>query len=378
MPTTDYRIVHYRPEHRAQIIEFQKGLWGPSAELNEAYLEWKHLRNPYVNEPLLYLALSGTTVVGMRGFFGAKWQFGSPRQTMVIPCAGDMLIALEHRNRSLMTLIMKTAMNDLAQRGYTYVFSMNAGSMTLVNQMAMGWRSAGSLQPKQHVAPVGLSRRAASMLLKGLPLVAPLYRRLRRSSTCRASHFDVFDSRSDQRSHRIGAHVSVRRTPRPQDMAALVAGLENDGRIRHVQDEPYFAWRFRNPRSHYRFLFWDDGRLEGYLVLQATPLPRMPNINLVAWEAGTERVYADLLQAAIELVSEETLFTWSATVRESEQLVLNAAGFTRVVQTITQDPAAVLVRPVCDDLLSQEWLVGGMRLLDLAGYDLKMIYSEGF
>ena len=388
MPAADYDIVPYRPEHREQVIEFQKDLWSPSAELNGAYLDWKHLRNPYVNEPLIYLALSGEKIVGMRGFFGAKWQFGSPRQTQVIPCASDMLIAPEHRNRSLMTLIMKTALNDLARKGYIYVFSMSAGSMTLVSQMAMGWRSAGSLRPKQRVVPAKQSFPAVRTLLKKSPLAVSAYRWLRRrgrtvaagaAGESHGNHFDDFDSRSDQRRHRLGAHVSIQETPRTKAMAELVARLETDGRIRHVQDEPYFAWRFQNPRSRYRFLFWDDdARLEGYLVLQATPLPWMPHINLVAWESTTERAGADLLRAAIELVGRETLFTWSATLGETEQLMLNAAGFTRVIQTITQHPATVLVRPAREEMLNLEWSVGGLRLLDLGSWDLRMIYSDGF
>jgi GNAT superfamily N-acetyltransferase len=387
MPTADYRIVPYRSEYKAQVIEFQKDLWSPSAELNEAYLDWKHLRNPYVSEPLIYLALCGNEIVGMRGFFGARWQFGSPRKTLVIPCATDMLIAPDHRNRSLMTLIMKAALKDLAQKGHTYAFSMSAGSMTLVSQMAMGWRSTGSLQPKQRIVPARQSFPGVRTLLRKSPRVVSAYRWLRRlgqtatSDAARqspANHFDVFDSRSDQRSHRVGTHVSIQKAPRPADMADVVARLENDGRIRHVEDESYFAWRFQNPRSRYRFLFWDDGRLEGYLVLQATPLPWMPYINLVAWEATTERACAGLLQAAIELVGRETLFTWSATLEESEQPILDAAGFTRVVQTITQHPATVLVRPIRDEMLDQEWLVGGSRLLDLGSWDLRMIYSDGF
>jgi hypothetical protein len=387
MPAADYRIVPYRPEYKTQVIEFQKALWSPSAELNEAYLDWKHLRNPYVSEPLIYLALCGQEIVGMRGFFGAKWQFGSSRDTMKIPCATDMLIAPNHRNRNLMTLIMKAALNDLAQKDHLYALSMSAGSMTLVSQMAMGWRSTGSLQPERRIVSTRQKFPAVRTLLKKSPKIVSVYRWLRRpgqtaasDSTCPspANHFDVFDSRSDQRSHRIGTVVSIQNVPRPADMAGVVARLENDGRIRHVMDEPYFAWRFQNPRSRYRFLFWDDGRLEGYLVLQATPLPWMPHINLVVWEATAEQAYADLLQAAIELVGNETLFTWSATLGESEQLILSAAGFTRVVQTITQHPATVLVRPTRDEMLNQEWLVGGRRLLDLGSWDLRMIYSDGF
>lgn len=279
MLEADYRIVPYHPEHRTQVIELQKGLWSPSAELNAAYLDWKHLHNPYLTEPLIYLAMHGERIVGMRGFFGAQWQFGSPPQKVVIPCAGDMLIAPDHRNRGLMTRIMKVALQELAKKGFTYVFSLNAGLTTFLSQMAMGWRSAGSLQPMKRTN--SKKKSLVRAFLEASPRVVSVYRRLRGSerrapgspSGPPRNHFNVFDTQSDRCGHKIGAHVSIEKTPRPHEMAELVARLGYDGRIRHVQDEPYFAWRFQNPRSNYRFLFWDDARLEGYLVLQATPLP---------------------------------------------------------------------------------------------------------
>jgi hypothetical protein len=78
MQQADYTIVSYRPEYKAQIVEVQKHLWGSHPELNAAYLDWKHLRNPYVSEPLIYLAKHEERVVGMRSFVGARWEFGSP------------------------------------------------------------------------------------------------------------------------------------------------------------------------------------------------------------------------------------------------------------------------------------------------------------
>jgi hypothetical protein len=51
-------------------------------------------------------------------------------------------------------------------------------------------------------------------------------------------------------------------------MAELVARRPWDGRIRHLRDAEYFAWRFRDPLHDYRFLYWDDGGLRGYPVLQ--------------------------------------------------------------------------------------------------------------
>jgi hypothetical protein len=46
-------------------------------------------------------------------------------------------------------------------------------------------------------------------------------------------------------------------------MADLVRRLGHDGRLRHVRDERYLAWRYRNPLYEYRFLVRESDRLEG-------------------------------------------------------------------------------------------------------------------
>ena len=62
-----------------------------------------------------------------------------------------------HRNRELVTLIMKAAFEDLAKRGYRHVFNLSAGLVTVMGSLAMGWKSAGTLDP------IGLRKR------RGLP-----------------------------------------------------------------------------------------------------------------------------------------------------------------------------------------------------------------
>ena len=54
-----YDIVRYRPEHRADVAALQTHLWTTDAGLGARYLEWKYENNPYLKEPLIYLAFHG-------------------------------------------------------------------------------------------------------------------------------------------------------------------------------------------------------------------------------------------------------------------------------------------------------------------------------
>lgn len=68
----EYEIVKYRPEFKSQILELQTHLWIPDLSVNAAYLEWKYDRNPYVDTPLIFLALRAGETVGMKGMGGRR------------------------------------------------------------------------------------------------------------------------------------------------------------------------------------------------------------------------------------------------------------------------------------------------------------------
>jgi hypothetical protein len=381
----DIQIVHYQPRYHAEVCELQKGLWSPSAKINAAYLEWKHLCNPYLREPLVYLAVFGGRVVGMRGYFGTKWQFGAPRQTLVVPCAGDTIVAPELRNRGLLARIIGTSHQDMAAKGYRYVFSLSAGPATLFGQLMQGWRSIGSLQSLRLARPEKRPAPRLHDVLRRSPWLVSVYRRIRgrdqewlaAAAEAPIPRLDGFDARVERR-RRIDAHVVVERAPRPAAMADLIGRIGDDERLRHVRDEQYFAWRFQNPRGGYRFLFWEDAGLEGYLVVHACYYAGDSRLRIVDWEGASPRVCEGLMQALVQLADPDQFLIWSATLGDDKRHFLEEAGFRRVEESATREMAAVLVRPTCDHPTEADWLLGNQQLLDLKNWDLRMIYSDGF
>ena len=140
-------IVKYHPELKDEIIELQTHSWGPDIALNKDYFEWKYECNPYIRDPLIYLALNGGKAVGMRGMLGAQWQIGTGAKTFFGVYPDDLVIAPAYRNAGLIPRIMKAAFDDLAILGYDYAFNLSAGSITFLASLAIGWRSVGSMEP---------------------------------------------------------------------------------------------------------------------------------------------------------------------------------------------------------------------------------------
>ena len=377
----EYEIVKYCPEFKKQVVQLQTYLWNSDVALNAAYLEWKYEHNPYMKAPFIHLAVSEGQVIGMRGLYGAKWQIGCPSQTFVGPCAGDLVIAPAHRNRGLVTKIMQAAADDLADSGYAYVFNLSAGLATQLGSLTTGWRSAG---PVETVWFRSLRTRGREYT-SHLRFVRRFANRLLVPSSAKKQPFYFLDGKSTQRRCEAGSYVSVEPAPRPKAMAELVERIGSDGRLRQVRDQEYFAWRFQSPLSRYRFLFWGDATLEGYLVLQTYVHGK--GISIVDWEATNIKVRADLLQTAMQWGKFDELTIWTATLPAEVKTLLRNAGFRILGKTesigraysVSAPRPTVLLRAVRRDMLKEtDWIMAQRRLLDLDNWDLRMIYSDSF
>jgi GNAT superfamily N-acetyltransferase len=363
-----YEIVPYAPAFDAQIARVQTHLWSADESVNRAYFKWKYVDNPYLDDVPIQLALHGRQVVAMRGMFGALWEIGAPGARHLIPYADDFVVAPEHRNRGVAAQVMQATLEAGARRGFAYTVSLSAGAVTLINSLAAGWRSAGSYRPVRRHRPATLleriSRRARRMPGGRTPGAAPAPIR---------QTFERFDR---DRPH-AREPVSFAAEPRAEEMAALIARLPWDGRIRHVRDAEYLAWRFRNPLHEYRFVFWDEDGLRGYLVLQRYRSERADQtcVNIVDWEAAGERIRAALLQAALERGGFERVDVWTVGLKDATTAVLQLHGFASAQADSIRAQSRLLVRRLGEGRAADEWKLGGRNLLDITDWDLRMLYS---
>lgn len=372
-----YEIIPYDPTLKAEVVALQRHLWPGDLAMSRAYFEWKYERSPYFAEPLLYLALSGGRVVGIRGMFGSRWEVGPASSDFSIPAADDLVIAPDHRGRGLFARIMRAALDDLASRGHAYAFSLSPGPVTLADSLATGWRAVGSLRAVQREAPLSAF---ISRLRRRVGHLPGLWRHANALASLDPAAWSAPFARLDRRggSTAAGAGMRVEGAPRVGAMADLVRRLGHDGRLRHVRDETYLAWRFENPLHDYRFLVCGSDRLEGYLVLQAYRLRPRHGVNIVDWEGTEPRVRSMLLRTAIEWGRFVDLRAWTAALPADAPTVLGDAGFVPVEPSpgpFARNLPSVLVRAVQAGRPASEPMLGERRLLDPATWDMRMLYS---
>jgi GNAT superfamily N-acetyltransferase len=371
-----YDIVPYTPELATQIVRLQRHFYGDAAR-SAAYFHWKYAENPFLDEPILQLAVNGGRVVAMRGMFGAVWQVDEPSTRHLLPCADDFVVDPEHRNHGVARLVLEAAAAEGVRRNLRFALSLSAGGVTFVNSLATGWRAAGAygtvLCARPSSAATRRTRQVAGRWLRHLRLRAAFDRV--RSSLPRASRgaFHHLD-----RAPRYDSRISLSREPRPDEMAALIERLPWDGRIRHLRDAAYLAWRFRNPMREYRFVFWDDGGLQGYLVLQCSR-PDGADSELVSvadWEATEDHVAAALLRAALDGGRFARVQAWSAGIAPTRQAMLDEQGFVVAeARGMRARSKGLLVRRFGAPSREERWSLGSRDLLRIDDWDLRMLYS---
>ena len=391
MEVHNYEFSTYRPEFRGQIVELQKHLWSNDIDLNVAYLKWKYDQNPYLDRTFIYTVFSGTQMVGMLGACGSTWKIGEVPQSWPALFFADLVLHPDHRQKGLSGKLMSFALKDLSNTEYPYVFDFGAGEGGLgLSMMLGGWRRIGFIQTAHWKRTPAARFHRIGGLTRKLPLINTTVHRLKRyakkltfSHSSKPGHsFDTLDGNGPRR---IYPHISIEKAPRPAAMAELIQSIGQKGRLHHVKDEQYFTWRFNNPLSQYRFLFWDDDGLQGYLALQAQLDPIQGGgrwVNIVDWEAKQSEVFKSLLQATVQLGNFEHLTTWSATLAKETQELFKSMGFYFLDQvgSLTHDLRlpSIFTKSLGQGGLEDEWRLGGCGLLGLENWDLRMIYSDDF
>lgn len=363
------KFVAYGPEHAEQIAQLQTHMWSGDVKRNAVYFRWKYFDNPFVRDPVVFVAMDGTRVVAMRGAFGSAWEAGGSAEPFIVPCADDMVVDPAHRNRGLVRPLMEVLFEELGSRGVQYLFSLSASPVTLVVSLAMGWRAVGSTEPIGRVPrSVDLARR-----LRARAQRYPATRRFAPRLVL-ASEREPF-RRLDE-SRRRERRITLVREPRSEEMAALVKRIGGDGRIRHVRDARYLDWRYRHPLAEYRFFYWDEQMLNGYLVLHRNTSDRgnRVRVSIVDWEAVTPKIRLALLDEAIHRGAFANLETWGATLSDPLRSELHKRGFRAAEPGTLRRPGhRILVRRL--DAPASDWMLNGRALLDMNQWDLRLVHS---
>ena len=374
---SELEIVEYSPDFKDMIAQLQTQLWSANVALNKSYFDWKYEANPYGTEPQIYLAFYDDSLIGMRGFYPSKWQFGANREGRIIFVADDTIVHNEFRSKGVMNTLMSAAYEGLKERGIGYLFNLSGGDFTVKSSLASGWQSVGSLRPILRMSPSERRRNQLRHAMAQTPLLWRYAESEWLSGATRGNPFAYLDRQPNTMVSQAGVTVSVSRHARPGQMARLVGQIGDSNRIRHVRDETYLAWRFKNPLREYRFLYVGESALDGFMVIQCERGrgSSRARVNIVDLEAVNEQVQDALLETILRPGLLMEVFAWSVTLPIRVRDALSRAGFKLYQPNEAVAGPTIIVRSTDDFQQSADLIVDGLRIVDIRNWDMRMIYS---
>jgi hypothetical protein len=375
---SDLEIARFASEHVMEAAEVTKNAFGGTVGLHAAYLDWKYVRNPYISEPLLYVALHRGRVVATRGFYGTCWTAGRVGPRYVLPAASDTAILTEYRDRGLDRELNDVAFGDARGRGYTHVVNLSANPQAMVSAMvSFGWKAVVS----QNVLEVAATTRAPAPARTRLQPanVRSLSGRLRARLAFRSGRVPrALAELDNKRSSDALARAGIRVTRDAAELATIAARSHVGSRLGLAWDEEFCSWRFVKPGADYRFLLVDDDSGFGFLVLGAS-LGRA-GVSILGWEASSAEVAARLLDGTLSHRRSEVLDTWSGPLSRDEVALLTSRGFTPVeyASVLERRRKALLVRPLASGSDEARWELDGRRLDDPAVWRVSAAGSDAY
>lgn len=382
MSANGYEVVRYRPEF-AEAVARLHSVHMPTggSDASARYLTWKYETNPYIGEPLIYLALHEGEPVAMRGFFGSCWEAGE--SSIIVPCAADLVVHPAHQNRGLIGKIMQRAFADLRDMDYAFVFSLSGGDVAAMSARALGFKPIARMELLQRLQRLSLAfplwqlrkvaryfanyealrRRARGLLALSHTVLGKVHPEL--------GHFDAA-----VQAGRLGEGIEGGHEPQVDAMADVIARVAQGDGIRHRRDGAYLRWRYASPARNFRFLYSRGADLDGYLALSVIQGDAVPAIRIVDWEGTTPEVKRKLLKAAILVGRFRQVSTWKFGMDESDLEILHDCGL-----RLQSAPAGVrgqgvtaLVKALGDGAKAPT--LGDKALLDPQSWNYRMIYSD--
>ena len=180
-----------------------------------------------------------------------------------------------------------------------------------------------------------------------------------------------------------GGTLSVSLEADAPAMAELASTVAIPGLIRHVRDSAYFAWRYKSPKMDYRFIYWRDTKLRGFLVLQKAR-GNAEIVRIADWEVENEQILKRLFRVAIDSGKFASLTIWSAALSEEMVSFLSDSGFALIDESmgVADYRPGFLIKPLGDNPAGSptdgSWEVSGRRIDDFANWDLRPIHSDSF
>jgi len=318
----EYSLEAFEDDDPSAAVSLHKFLQPRGRGANEQYLRWKYFENPFIENPLITVVRYGGEIVAMTGLMGMSWHAFPGRESTIVPQIDDLIIHPDHRRKGLTALMFRGVIGASLSQGYPAMISLSGGAVSNALASTKGWTEIRELERVYLVRStpeISLSERI------------PGARRVKSKAMGIARRFGYwmvappparFVDAAIEPIPGNDSRISVSANADLPAMSALAATTNRHASARSVDA---FRWRLGNPDRTYRFVYWRDTRLRGYMILGWTGENRQ-RAMIIDYCCETDSVFAEMLNAVARIRS-DVVELMSSTLPQEHADVAYRLGF---------------------------------------------------
>jgi len=358
MTQLSYEIVPYRDELLHQAVILQHYLWGGNPDVNVDHFKWKYCDNPYSEHPLGIAALYNGKVVGFRGYFAMKWHIPGRQSQFIVLSPTDTTVHPDHRMAGLSVAMGNRAMEEYESQFPAFLNTSSSEKST------PGYAKMGFVP----IAEKNRLRRYSLLTLMTKKYLIKSKKKTRAGAGIETGTF---------------GNIEVAEKPRPKEMATVISEQKYAcDKIRLLQDEEFFKWRFNSPRSRYVYYYnMVQNKIAAYIVIDLG-LTNLAGRNvfrkggIVDYGANNVEALGEIIQFMAKRRHLDSFSIPSETLENEVLHVLKENGFEENSllerrKSKNTGPLSYLVRPVKKKCAESDWYLGEFDIRNIANWELK-------
>ncbi len=243
---SDISIKKYGPEHKEDLVNFLgKGLKWSKLDKNErkTLFEWKYEKNPYLKEPLNFVAMEGEKLIGHIGFVVQRFILGERSHLFATPC--DSMVHPDHRNKGVFSYLVEVSNLSIIEDIELELFLSLSPTET-----------TAKVTKRSGYVPVGEREKLYNLSI---------------FSIAAKSKKDVIVDKNISLEKNSSAQIT--RDIKVDEIVTLMEDSRDTDKITNQRDIDFYRWRFLDcPKDHIFIYLWKDHELKGYISLEMDPI----------------------------------------------------------------------------------------------------------
>ncbi len=353
MSEHQFEIIKYSTEYKKDLLDLLKFLWTHLDQPDQKeFFEWRYEKNPYTQDPFIYIAIHNQKVVGCRAFVVQRFVYGKSKEIKVFSPA-DAIVHPQYRRKGILSRLNKAFFEDKANfyPGNKLILNLSSNQYSTPVCLKQQWKETN-----------GIKSFCIKASLLNYILIKTGFKKVRQQE----------NSLIKKQTYKI----KITHKLKSAEISSLINHCRNPEKISNIRDADYFNWRYFYETESYTFIYYyQNNILKGYLIIK-----KLTDTQYKIWEYATAEpgILKRMIKAVMHQKTIPFLRSWALSA--DDKYLMKKCGFiaapVKLWNFLGKKRLPVLVRPVKPEINDHDFFIDGIDIKNINNWQIFLADSH--